>query len=368
VKKIGFLTERMILGFGVDLVIHNVAKGLAEKGYQVTVYTTVSDGTYENEIYRLKVLPTPPYNPAPLFELSALRWLRYLKKEKIDLFFIETFPFYIFPFFLSVPCVALFYGTSSTLGLPWKKKLNFWYMDRTQKYLYYRFAKRVITISHYLESNLPRNIRRKTRVIYNGADHYHQDFRPATLQNFYRSWGIGEKDILLLYVGRINPSQQPYKGTRQLAQIYKRVRAADRRIKLLLAGYGTTRDKEWLGREGILTYLNVPVENMGLVYTACDIYVTASGWEGFNLPLAEAQWLGKPTVAWRLGAHPEVVADGKSGLLCFSEDDFVNSVLTLARDKKLRLKMGRNASRHAGRFRWKATIEEYCEVVEKLLR
>jgi len=45
-------------------------------------------------------------------------------------------------------------------------------------------------------------------------------------------------------------------------------------------------------------------------YAACDLYVTASLWEGFNLPIAEAQACGKRVVAFNIGSHPEVVKNG----------------------------------------------------------
>src|SRR4029450_10708048 len=42
---------------------------------------------------------------------------------------------------------------------------------------------------------------------------------------------------------------------------------------------------------------------------AADLGVSLSLWEGFNLPLAEMQWLGRGALVFGRGAHPEVVAD-----------------------------------------------------------
>jgi glycosyltransferase involved in cell wall biosynthesis len=44
------------------------------------------------------------------------------------------------------------------------------------------------------------------------------------------------------------------------------------------------------------------------VMAQVDAGVSVSLWEGFNLPLAEMQWIGKPVVVFDAGAHPEVVA------------------------------------------------------------
>src|SRR3989338_7311516 len=45
-------------------------------------------------------------------------------------------------------------------------------------------------------------------------------------------------------------------------------------------------------------------------YAACDLYTTATLWEGFDLPVVEAQAIGKKVVAFDLCSHPEVVKNG----------------------------------------------------------
>ena len=63
-------------------------------------------------------------------------------------------------------------------------------------------------------------------------------------------------------------------------------------------------------------------------YAACDLYVTASLWEGFNLPVAEAQACGKRAVAFDVCSHPEVV---KNGILVKENDNeaFADAVISL---------------------------------------
>ena len=55
----------------------------------------------------------------------------------------------------------------------------------------------------------------------------------------------------------------------------------------------------------------VPDEELPYYYGACDLYVTASLWEGFDMPAVEAQLCGKKVVAFDIGSHPEVVKKGK---------------------------------------------------------
>ena len=46
-----------------------------------------------------------------------------------------------------------------------------------------------------------------------------------------------------------------------------------------------------------------------------DVFVHTSRWEGFGLVLLEAMLAGLPIAATRVSAVPEVVADGRTGLL-----------------------------------------------------
>lgn len=52
-QHIGILTERMTLGFGVDVVIHEQAVRLVQRGYSVTVFPIWKTELYDNQPYRI---------------------------------------------------------------------------------------------------------------------------------------------------------------------------------------------------------------------------------------------------------------------------------------------------------------------------
>jgi len=57
--KITFLTDRMIKGHGVDLVVDSIADGLSKKGYICEVYANVVDETFANRTsYKIYKLPS----------------------------------------------------------------------------------------------------------------------------------------------------------------------------------------------------------------------------------------------------------------------------------------------------------------------
>jgi glycosyltransferase involved in cell wall biosynthesis len=92
------------------------------------------------------------------------------------------------------------------------------------------------------------------------------------------------------------------------------------------------------------------------VMRLCTAGISTSLWEGFNLPIAEMQWLDRPTVAFSLGAHPEVVAE--PGLLCDDSKEMATKLVALLRgDRTSELSTRFAAFRE--RRQWKFTLEAW---------
>ncbi|MHB8168211.1 MAG: glycosyltransferase family 4 protein [Thermoleophilia bacterium] len=368
--KIGFITERMLCGFGVDLVIDQVAGGLAARGHEVTVFASVSDESFQPGRYELKLIPTPAYAFFPRYDLSAQRHLKYLNGEDIDIWLVQTFPYFSYLPRLKAPAVAVVYGVSSTAGFPARIRTNFAYVNFMQNQIYFRFARRLTAISSFLRDGLPRGIARKTEVIHLGADHYVNAAgrdTPAEAVALRRELGVDDDDLLLLYVGRLSAADQPYKGTAKLVELYSRLHRQNKRLRLLMVGFGGPREREWLTANGVLVLENAPAEQMPAIFSACDLYLTGSRWEGFDLPLVEAQSFGKPVAALDIGAHPEVVAAGRSGFLASGMDELGDAVLRLAGDEQLRADMSQAALEHAGGFLWENTVTAYERLLKEVL-
>ncbi len=111
---------------------------------------------------------------------------------------------------------------------------------------------------------------------------------------------------------------------------------------------------------------NIPNEVLKICFASCDVYCSASKWEGFNIPLVVAQANGKPVVAFNVGAHYEVVADRRTGFLVETTREFDDQLEILVEDDRLREKMGKKAAEHAKKFSWDSSVKLLENVIKKI--
>ena len=80
-----------------------------------------------------------------------------------------------------------------------------------------------------------------------------------------------------------------------------------------------------------------------------DIFVFPSLYEGFGVALLEALGAGKACVASRTGPIPEIIEDGKSGILIEPQSSraIADAVIRLAGDRLLREQIGIAAKHRA---------------------
>ena len=115
----------------------------------------------------------------------------------------------------------------------------------------------------------------------------------------------------LLYVGRISP----HKGVHLLLQAFERVKKSFPDAQLVIVGKhtfsGYSKQLKSMQVSGVTFAGFVPDAELPEYYAACSVYTTCSLWEGFDIPIVEAFQCGKPTVAFSVGSHPEVLKKGK---------------------------------------------------------
>ena len=118
------------------------------------------------------------------------------------------------------------------------------------------------------------------------------------------------------------------------------------------------------------------VERRELVklYHACDVFVLPAtevegDFEGFGIVLLEANAAGKPVVSTKVGGIPDVVEDGRSGVLVGAGawDELAKAVIDLLSNDALRQQMGRYGRERARtQFDWPIVARRYVELMANL--
>ena len=172
-----------------------------------------------------------------------------------------------------------------------------------------RKAARVITITEALrrfcvdDVGLPPA---KVEVVHYGLDGLPEAWGPNP------ELAVPDDARVLLCVCRLVEQKGVDVAVRALAQI----RETEPRAVLVVLGEGPERPK--LGAEGV--YLPGRVGDVAAWYRRAEVLVHPARWEGFGLALLEAMLAGKPVVATRVSAAPEIVVDGETGVLVPPDD------------------------------------------------
>ena len=238
----------------------------------------------------------------------------------------------------------------------------------------------VITVSEAMKQQLagmgvPRD---KIRVCYHGVDAKFFDpdrADPKHLADLKRKYGLKEDDIIVLFMGRL----EPVKGIIQLFSAVPTVVAMHPKAKLLVVGKGSLEDwarseAEHLGSVILVTDFLDAEEKM-YHYALADLCVFPSLYEPFGIVALEAAAMGKPAVVGAAGTSGlrEIVenpaAEKPTGVHVNSRDplDLAWGInFALAEPERLR-EWGRNArARVLEKFTWRKAAEKTLEIYKEV--
>ncbi len=148
-------------------------------------------------------------------------------------------------------------------------------------------------------------------------------------------------------------------------------------ISLTLAGEGrmTRQLKKMAADLGIADKVEFTgfIDNDKIPETlaAHDVLVMPSLQEGFGVASLEASAAGLPTIATNVGGIPEIVIDGKTGLLVPPGDfsALAEAIMRLTEDAGLRHDMGRNARAFVEeRYDWNKNVDQMIDLYESLAK
>jgi glycosyltransferase involved in cell wall biosynthesis len=199
---------------------------------------------------------------------------------------------------------------------------------------------------------------------------------PALLENPASPDGVREEfgipsDALL--VGTV-ANLKAHKGLQHLLMAAVLIRRTVPAAHFLVVGQGEAREglealAKQLGLERAVTFTGFRKDAVRIA-SAFDVFAMSSLHEGLSIALVEAMALGKPVVVTRVGGLPEVVEDGKDGVLVPPSDPgaLATRIIDVLGDPELRDRLGRAARRRAEAFDVRRSVRRTEEAYDELTR
>ena len=113
-------------------------------------------------------------------------------------------------------------------------------------------------------------------------------------------------------------------------------------------------------------FFNLSKEEMLKQYIDSDILLFASTYEGFGIPIIEANAVGRPVITSSIEPMKCVAADSALLVNPFKEEDIKEAILKLLNDEKLRADLVKKGLENAKKYRAKYIAEQYMEVYDKV--
>lgn len=230
------------------------------------------------------------------------------------------------------------------------------YLSLMQKYQL-KTATKIIAVSKATKKDLVKKVGinpKKVSVIYEGYDNKlfkpHYNLKPET---YY------------LFVGTV----QPRKNLERVIIAFSRQLSA---IRLVIVGQkGWLSDEIYklpkkLGIEDRVKFLGyVPEKDLPALYSGAIALVFPSLFEGFGLPILEAQACGCPVITSNISSMPEVAGKGAILVNPYLIEDIIRGMERVKREGE-RVKLIKAGFENIKRFSWEKCAKETLEILESI--
>lgn len=172
----------------------------------------------------------------------------------------------------------------------------------------------------------------------------------------------------LLFVGNFNPR----KNLERLIRAFDRAKEEGISHQLVIAGeqgWKFNRDSVLQGIEhhSDIRFIGyVPDEDMPALYSAAELFLFPTLYEGFGIPVLEAQACGTPVLTSNGSAMPEVCGESAVFVDPYDADSIAEGILSILNDPKLAASLTEKGLRNVQRFSWAASARRLDEIMESL--
>lgn len=158
-------------------------------------------------------------------------------------------------------------------------------------------------------------------------------------------------------------------GTKENKNLHRVINAIqDIECKLIIIGQLSKNQTKLLKEKQIdyENFYNLSQKEMIAKYVECDIVMFASVYEGFGMPIIEANAIGRPVITSNLAPMKSVAADAAILVNPFSKSDIKSAVVKLLENDKLANDLVKRGLENVKQFRAKTITNEYLKIYNKI--
>jgi alpha-1,3-rhamnosyl/mannosyltransferase len=315
--------------------------------------------------------------PAPIFDArNVLGLLPHLPHVTPGA--IAHFPYYVHPVISKLPSVTTIYDAISFVYPEYTPSSLGRLTIRLLHELAIRASRMVITISQSAARDLVRffpSAQRKLVVTPLAPDPIFAPRSEDAIRRVREKFGLAEPFALYL------ASNKPHKNLIRLMEAWKLVDGYwlnntqtvpltnTQHPTLVIAGHQDPRYPQALERArelGIVGRVRVvgavPDDEAAALYSACELFVFPSLYEGFGLTPLEAMACGAPVACSNTSSLPEVAGDAALTFDPTKPDEIASTCLRTLNDPSLQSSLRECSLRQAAAFTWSETARRTIEV------
>ena len=188
----------------------------------------------------------------------------------------------------------------------------------------------------------------------------------AALAAVRERYGLPERYVL--FVGNSNPRKNLERMIQAFDMLKERTGLPHQLIIAGEQGWLFDRDKALEGvkhRDDVRFIGFVPDEDMPALYSGAELFLFVTLYEGFGVPVVEAQRCGVPVVTSNTSSLPEVAGDGAVLADPYDVESMAEAMQSVLEDRALAAELVGKGYENAKRFSWARSAEKLNDVIER---